>query len=153
MVRTRGVTDHVIRICQQGWGNRKLGAACPAFSFYNIVRYRDKLNTYIYNSVTSDGRILRGYARAAGFLSQRVWRTFLALKYVRQEQRDIKPGVACPLLSFLISCITDVDYVVHKKFPRHPRAIYGKVKPKWLIFLHWRERRAFRVLKSALKYL
>ena len=43
---TRGATDHATGICRWGQASRKLGLACPLFSFLNKLHYRHELDTH-----------------------------------------------------------------------------------------------------------
>ena len=40
-------TDHATGIRRLGWAHRKVGVACPIFSFFNEIHKKNKLNTYI----------------------------------------------------------------------------------------------------------
>ena len=44
-----GDTNHVIEICRLGRAGKKLGVACPLFSFFHTLHYKNKLYIDLYN--------------------------------------------------------------------------------------------------------
>ena len=66
-VSTARGTDHATGIRRLGWAHRKLGVACPIFSFFNKLRYRDKLY-YICIQFTLRPKAIPGEVRPEWFI-------------------------------------------------------------------------------------
>ena len=72
--------DHAIGICRLGKARRKLGVACPLFSFFNKIHDRHKIDTYRCNFRHVREPYLARLGPNGSFSYQRARRAYPALK-------------------------------------------------------------------------